>query len=373
VKAYDLIFSRRISHRITRHFVFWLLFLIYFFYVNLLPASTQDLFNSKTYIRSLQLMIYFPVNLLAVYLALNFLLPKFIYIGKYFYLICAIIGLTVFYFIIARQLTILYAGYTNPLPFHQLPVSIRWFLPVRYGIGFPLTSTAMVCIFKLFKNFHLERRENELLLSQKINTELQLIKTKFQPQFLFNALQHIMQLIRNQSAESPGMLLKLSDLLSYVLYENDNVRVPLDKELEIVKTFLVLKKAFYPEALKIHFNQQGETSSRFISPLLLLSIVENCLDSIQDAGINKLYLDLNIISIKNELHFQMVCKRVSISDEQDRDIERKLADSLRRIELLYAGRHSLDLFSENETTYLMLILNLSEFATVHEKEIPQVA
>jgi two-component system, LytTR family, sensor kinase len=318
-------------------------------------------------------MIYFPVNILAVYLALNFLLPKFIYSGKYLYLILAIIGLTVLYFIIARQLTILYAAYTNPIPFHQLPVSVRWFLPVRYGIGFPLTSTALVCIFKLFKNFHLERRENELLLRQKISTELQLIKTKFQPQFLYNALQHIMQQIRNQSAESPGMLLKLSDLLSYVLYENDNPRVPLEKELEIVKTFLVLKKALYPEALKIHFNQQVECVSQSISPLLLLSIVENCLDSIQDDDINKIYLNLNIQSIKNELHFQMECKRISNNDQQSKDSERKLADSLRRIELLYAGRYSLDLFSENETTYLMLILDLSEYAVVPEKKIPQVA
>ena len=311
VKAYDLIFSPQVTLRITRHFVFWFLFLLYFFYVNLLPASTRDLFTGATYIRSLQLMIYMPVNILAVYLALNFLLPRFIYTGKYFYLIIAILGLTVLYFVLARQLTILYVRFTNPVPFHQLPVSVRWFLPVRYGIGFPLTSTALVCIFKLFKNFHLESRENELLHRQKINTELQLIKTKFQPQFLYNALQHITQLIRNQSAESPGMLLKLSDLLSYVLYENDNTRVPLEKELEIVKSFLMLKKAFYPEELKIHFNQQGETDSQFISPLLLLSIVENCLDSLQDTGINKIYLNLDIKSVKNELHFQMECKRFS--------------------------------------------------------------
>ena len=58
---------------------------------------------------------------------------------------------------------------------------------------------------------------------------------------------------------------------------------------------------------------------------------------------------------------------------ENNENEKRLADSLRRIELLYAGRHSLDLFSENETTYLMLILNLSEFAPFDEKEIQLTA
>ncbi len=66
MKSYDFIFSNRVSHRLARNIIFWSSFLIYFFYVNLLPGSTEDLFREKTYLNSLQLMIYFPVNILAV-------------------------------------------------------------------------------------------------------------------------------------------------------------------------------------------------------------------------------------------------------------------------------------------------------------------
>ena len=210
-------------------------------------------------------MIFFPVNILAVYIALKVLLPVYIYTGRYRTLFFVLTGLTVCYFSIAFCITILFVHLTQSAPYHLLPVNIRWFLPVRYGIGFPLTSTVLVCIIKLFKTFHLEQKANELLLREKINTELQLLKTKFQPQFLYDALQHVLFLIKNQSADSPATLMKLSELLSYVLYENEKDRVPLEKELEIVKTFLILKKTFYPDTLKVHYEQQSDVQDLFIS------------------------------------------------------------------------------------------------------------
>ncbi len=253
-------------------------------------------------------MIYAPVNFIAVYIALHLLLPRFIYPGKYLALLGTMVGLTGLYFSIAWLITILFAALTQYLPYHELPVSFRWFLPVRYGIGFPLTSTILVVIVKLFKNFHLKQKEHELLLRQKINTELQLIKTRFRPQFLYNALQHISHLIRNQSSESPSVLLKLSELLSYVLYENEKEMVPLEKELDILKTFLSLKNTFRPRVFKIQFNQQVEPAHLFISPLLLLSIVENCLDNLYQNGEQQIFLNLIIKIIHNELHFQLECK-----------------------------------------------------------------
>ena len=117
----------------ARNIIFWSSFLIYFFYVNLLPGSTQDLFKEKTYLNSLQLMIYFPVNILAVYLALRILLPRYIYTGKVSF---------IFYRTERINDSLFFTGFWNyhsicPLnhhvPYQSLPVSFRWFLPVRYG------------------------------------------------------------------------------------------------------------------------------------------------------------------------------------------------------------------------------------------------
>ncbi|HEY2648427.1 MAG TPA: histidine kinase, partial [Puia sp.] len=317
----------------------------------------------KTYLNSLQLMIYFPVNILAVNIALRILLPRFIYRGKYFTFFLVLCALTILYFTLAFGITILFAYLTRHVPYQSLPVSFRWFLPVRYGIGFPLTSTVIVCIIKLFKDFHLEQKANELLLREKINTELQLLKTRFQPRFLYDALQHILFLIRNQSADAPSTLMKLSELLSYVLYESEKERVPLEKELEIVKSFLILKKTFYPKALKVQYQQQLEGGDLSISPLLFLSLMENCLGTLDKDENQIILLKMNIKTAGPELHFQLECVRNKETGLQKDAFDMKLESSIRRIELLYEGNNNLDLFSENGTTYLMMILKLNGYSS----------
>jgi two-component system, LytTR family, sensor kinase len=312
-------------------------------------------------------MIYAPVSIIAMYIAIHILLPRFIYQGRYTGLLGAMIGLTTLYFTIACFITILLAVLTQPLPYYALPVSFRWFQPVRYGIGFPLTSTILVIIIVMFKNFHLKQKEHELLLRQKINTELQLLKTRLRPQFLYNALQHISYLIRNQSVESPSVLLKLSELLSYVLYENEKEMVPVENELEILKTFLYLKNTIHPGVFLIQFNQQVESKNLFISPLLLLSIVENCLDNLNQKGEESIFINLIIKIFHNELHFQLECKERIGNNGQCTEYRNRLLSSLNRIELLYEDRKSQDLFSENGTTYLILILKLNELSPFKEK------
>jgi two-component system LytT family sensor kinase len=205
------------------------------------------------------------------------------------------------------------------------------------------------------------------LLREKINTELQLLKTRFQPRFLYDALQHILFLIRNQSAESPSTLMKLSELLSYVLYESEKERVPLEKELEIVKSFLILKKTFYPNALKVHYHQQTESNDLFIPPLLLLSLMENCLDTLEQNENQIILLKLNIKTVDQELHFQLECVRNMDAGLEKDVFDTKLMSSIKRIELLYEGKSNLDLFSENGTTYLMMILKLHGYASIIKK------
>lgn len=367
MKKYDFIFSNRFIPKVSRQIVFWTCFLLYFFYVNLLPASTRDLFLSKTYFRSFQLMIYAPVSMLAVYIAIFILLPRFIYPGKYLALLGLMIVLSACYFSMAWFITYLYADLSQKLPYHVLPVSFRWFLPVRYGIGFPLTSTVLVIIVKLFKNYQLKQKEQELLLRQKINTELQILKTRFKPQFLYNALQHISFLIRNQSVESPSALLKLSDLLSYVLYEHEKESVRLENELEILKTFCMLKNALNSGVFRIHFNYQISSGNLFISPLILLSIFENCLDQLYQIGERPVFINMIIKTIKNDLHFQLECKEdVKDSGQHDAYFNR-LQQSLERMELLYAGEKKPDLFIENGTTYLILEFTLTEVSPSHKK------
>jgi sensor histidine kinase YesM len=320
-------------------------------------------------------MIFAPVSMIAVYIALHILLPYLIYPAKYLSLLGTMVVLTVFYFSIAWFITYIFAKFTQTRPYHELPTSFRWFLPIRYGIGFPLTSTLLVVILKLFKNFHLKLKENELLLRQKINNELQLLKTRFRPQFLYNALLHISDLIQKQSDESPAILIKLSELLSYVLYEYDKETVPLENELETLKTFIKLKNTFHPQDFVIQYNQQVWSKQLFIAPLLLLSIMENCLDNLIQFGERPIFLNLIVKTTDDELFFQLECKGIHEYGLLNMDFYNHLMDASGRLKLLSKGTKAHDIFTENGTTYFIFVFNLAKIPGLNTKvhEMPITA
>ncbi len=134
--------------------------------------------------------------------------------------------------------------------------------------------------------------------------------------------------------------------------------VPLEKELDILKTFLDLKKTFQPEAFSIQFHRQVESLDFSISPLLLLSVTESCLDNLYQKGEPPIFLNLIIKTMNRELHFQLECKETGDPGKLNDDYHNRLLNSMNKIELLHAGRKTLDLFSENGTTYLILVFAL---------------
>ncbi|HEY4876442.1 MAG TPA: histidine kinase, partial [Puia sp.] len=201
----------------------------------------------------------------------------------------------------------------------------------------------------------------------KINTDMQLIKAQFQPGFLYDTLQHIFYLINKNSPQSPATVLKLSDLLSYVLYDNEKENVPLEKELQIIKTYLSMKKIFYPERLDVQFKQEVNTVGISIAPLILLSLVENCFEEFLDKSA-KLNMDIDVKTENGELYFFIECRNNIESEITGVNENYQWIKSLKRIEILYPGKYSFDIYSENGITGLTLVLQTNKILPAIEKE-----
>ncbi|HSZ86380.1 MAG TPA: histidine kinase, partial [Puia sp.] len=165
----------------------------------------------------------------------------------------------------------------------------------------------------------------------------------------------------------PSTVLKLSDLLSYVLYDNEKENVPLEKELQIIKTYLSLKKIFYPERLNVQIKQEGSTTGVIIPPILLLSLVENCFEEFLDRS-TRLIMDLDIKIENGELYFFLECRNNIESEITDSNKNYQWVRSLKRIEILYPGKHSFDIYSENGITSLTLVLQTNKILTAIQKE-----
>ena len=305
--VHDLIFSDKARHRLTRHISLWVLFCIYFFMVNFLPGNSGDFMRAKTYVAAFQKMIYIPVSVLSAYVTAYFLLTKFLLKEKYFAFTILFVGLCLINLICAFWLTKFFVLLTQELPFDQLPVQIRIFQPVIYGLGLGTATGVFACIARLLRIHYLKQKENERLEKQVMITELEIIKTHFRPHFLSDALQNISYLIRNRATQSPDAILKLADLLSYFLYEMEKERVPLEKEIEMVRNYLDLEKTFYGERIIINFKQQGDISSAQIAPLIFVSLVQHCCEQSLLSLLQKLVIDIEIKTDNRRLMLLLSC------------------------------------------------------------------
>jgi sensor histidine kinase YesM len=350
------IFSDQPSHRLSRHLALWIAFSVYFLIVNFSPRNANDLVASKTYLEAFQKMIYIPVSIFSVYVSIYFLLPRFILKGKYFKFFILFFCLCLINIAGAWLLTKLLAQFTQNLTFQQLPIQVTIFQPVIYGLGLGSVASGFAIIIKLLKIRYLKQKENERLQQQKISTELQMIKTNFHPHFLSAALQNISDLIRNHSTESSEVILKLSDLLSYILYENEEELIPLEQELTMLRCYLDLEKAFYGNRIMINLNEQGDITGKTIAPLIFLSLVQNCCEQFLISLQQKLNIDIETKAEDKKFIFRLSCNGYYENINGIPVQNTGLSQALRRIQMTYTGRHKLETHSENGFFSMLLIL-----------------
>ena len=142
--AYDFIFSNNLKHRLLRHFTLWIIFCAYFFIVNFVPTRAADFTNAKAYATAFHKLIYIPVSILSAYITAYFLLPRFLLKGRYFSFAIMFIALCGLNLLNAFWITKLYVLLAFNVPYSQLPIQIRVFQPIIYGLGLG-TASGVFC------------------------------------------------------------------------------------------------------------------------------------------------------------------------------------------------------------------------------------
>ena len=369
MSAYDFIFSGNFKHRLSRHFALWIIFCVYFFIVNFVPTSAADFTNAKAYATAFHKLIYIPVSIMSAYITAYFLLPRFLLKGRYFsfaILFIALCGLNLFN---AFWITKIYVVLTQKVAFDQLPVQIRMFQPIIYGLGLGTASGVFAGVARLLKIHYLEQKENERLEKLKIITELEIIKTHFHPHFLSDALQNISHLIRNHSAEAPNAILKLADLLSYFLYENEKERVSLEQEMQMVNAYLELEKIFYGDRIVIHCREPEEKNRIQLAPLIIVSIVQHCCEQSLLSLQQKLVVDIDLKTQNNQLEFSLHCNGYYEKINGTLHQNAGLQQVMKRVEVLYPGKHKIETHLKNDLFSLKLFLETENTASIEKTEM----
>ena len=213
-----------------------------------------------------------------------------------------------------------------------------------------------------FQFSHLARSWFQLqeLEKEKTSAELKALKSQLNPHFLFNSLNSIYSLARKNSSLVPEKIVQLSDLMRHIIYESDVEFIPLEKEVEMVKNYIELQNLRSVEQDRIKMEIKGEIKGKIIAPLLFLPFVENSFKHGLRGGKNNSYVRIKIETTGQSLFFSIKNNKgenVEIADSKYKGIG--IENVKKRLELIYSGKHSLEISDVEDKFEVNLQIQLS--------------
>ncbi|WP_428236573.1 sensor histidine kinase [Gracilimonas sp.] len=264
-----------------------------------------------------------------------FILPEFF--QKYRWLIVGLYGGSAVFFIYARLFTGSFELYESTYKVWALSLFL---LPV------PILLT--LWFYEQWKWFR-------TLKAEKAKAELALLRSQVNPHFFFNTLNNLYSLVVHQSDKAPDVILKLSDMMRYTIYEGKKDRVPLKEEIEYLQRYIDLHKIRYQKEVDIKFEKPEETEAT-IAPLLLILPLENAFKHGVETMREGAFIHASVFEDDKKIVF-----RISNNfDEQTEETEKGigLENLKKRLELLYPDQHKLEI--EKEEGVFTVILELYE-------------
>lgn len=330
-----------LQQRVLRHILFWI-------FAFLFTASVSGLIYKHFEAAIVEGLLLLPPRMAAAYLVSYYIIPQLILKRKY--LIGILVFLASFYVLtVISRILIVYAFeeiYAKG-EFHQEPISeiLTDFVALFRGYFLRVyVPTFFIALFRLIKAQFEEKRKREQLENEKIRAELNFLRAQIHPHFLFNTLNNLYALTLKKSDKAPEMLLKLSDMLDYMLYQCSDPSVPIRKELELLHNYIELEKLRYGERLDFRFETEIDDDKTQIAPLLLLSLVENAFKHGASGDIGRPRIEISLRVQARQLDLHVFNTKPPKVQSDDTGFKKGIGASnvKRQLDLIYPGRHRLE-------------------------------
>lgn len=231
--------------------------------------------------------------------------------------------------------------------FHNYSDQARYFpYYITDNIYNVITFSFNAVFLKMIEDFFTNEKEKTALLTEKLNAENAFLKNQLNPHFLFNTLNNIYSLALNQSPKTPEAVMKLSELMRYMLYESNQEKVSLETELTYLNNFIELQKIRYSGQTYVVFEVVGDVSSQQIAPLMLIPFVENAFKhgSVQDAN-----HPLSIKLLVNQDNLSFTVKNQLANQNKDKYGGVGLENIKKRLKLIYPNSYHLEIQNDADS------------------------
>lgn len=337
-----------LSKEVVMHLLLWIL---YFVVVAYQKNRMSLRYGGPSHLQLVDFV--FGLNYFLVILIINYqLLTRFFYKKRY----------TVF--MLLSLLLMMLAVLVEEFVFEQIffPGTNRsnnfaGFLPNVLEIG---PTIVFFVGFKLAWDNLKKQSALEQVEKEKTESQLQFLKSQLNPHFLFNNLNNLYSYAQEKSPKTPEIILQLSAIMRYMLYESKENLVPLEKELKYLEDFIRLQELQMEDRGNVEYEVKGNTHAKRIAPMILIAFVENSFKHSLSSQAEDIWIRIQAEVRGQELWFKCANTFAETTNASGEYLNKGigLSNVQKRLELQYPGKHQLDIRIEDNIYLVDLRLDL---------------
>jgi Histidine kinase/GHKL domain len=284
----------------------------------------------------------------AVYFSLYYLFPSFLKKGKYIQYVAFIGLIGVTFFLVNYFTQQIYVQYFGKFPEFAMKFTFADFIA---NFAYPMAFIGGTTGYKIFKTWVSDQQRFAELQKENLNTELAQLKNQVNPHFLFNTLNNLHVLTMTNPEKASEIILGLSDVLRYQIYDSQNDKVLLSKDIEIIRQYLDLEK-IRRDSLQIFLTVDGTASNVSVPPLLFINFIDNAIKHSNTRGESSINI---VFLIKNDrLFFEISNSKSLVKSNLEESNGFGLVNVKKRLNLLYGSEHNLEIADEETRFHVKL-------------------
>jgi len=344
------------NNRLAQHLSFWGAYLLFALFLSTVRSSVVEDMEFHFSFELAQTLFM----AIAVYVNLRVLIPNFLEKRRYW-----VYSLLVILLMIANAY--LFVNTLKVFPdlqphFVQRPhPSPHWVIPILFMEVMLVAVSSALHFLRENAKLKDEALTVKALESSKLKAELDSLKSQINPHFLFNSLNNIYSHALLESKETPALILKLSGLLNYIIYECQDEQVTLEKELDFLKNYIDLEKVRIDESVEVTLEADVSDSLVSVAPLLFVPLVENAFKHGVNLSTGEPYIRVKL-SLSDDHILSFSCE--NLKDTYPSDNSRNggigLENVQKRLELIYPGKHGFTIDAEGDVYKVTVQVQLGE-------------
>lgn len=309
--------------------------------------------NGTSLLEITRIVINIAFYMLVVYINLGYLIPRFLNQKNFMTYVLLLLAMVAVFTPI--KVMLLYITYEEVDP--------REFLVMNQHTIFLLLFTIAggSTVIKIISDWQRHQRDRKDLETQRMQSEIKFLKSQINPHFLFNTLNSLYALTLKKSDKAPEIVIKLSEMMRYMLYESNERRVPLQKEVNYIQNYLALEALRQSGHADIRFNVEGQITDQTIAPLIFIPFLENSFKHGLNHQISDGYVHVTMKVLDNKLLLRILNSKpaqLPVPSEKTRG-GIGLANVQRRLNLLYPNQYKLDIEDSDKEHIVELSLALT--------------